>query len=468
MEEFMDDDFLLESDTARVLYHQYGAKMPILDFHNHLDAEAIWENRHFNNIAQVWLSQDHYKWRAMRAYGISEELITGKKSGTYEQFVAWAETVQNAFGNPLYHWTHLELQRYFGIQEILSPKTAEKIWKECNEKLSGEGFSVRNILEMQKVEVLCTTDDPVDDLQAHKNLKESGFHIQVLPTFRPEKAIGIEKERFPEYIRCLEEKTGKKIKSAEDVVEALKIRLDYFVQCGCCVTDHSLENSFYRDVSVDQVDEIFKKRMEGNRLTEEECAKYHGYLLVKLGKAYARKKLVMQIHIGAIRNNAGRFYEALGADCGVDSLNDFHYASELSHLLDAMDQADELPKTILYYLNPKDAPMLAAMAGNFQGNEDGIKGKIQLGTAWWFCDHKSGMEQQMEVLASTGLLSTFIGMLTDSRSFLSFPRHEYFRRILCNKIGGAVERKEYPKDMDDLGKMVQNICYYNAKNYFGL
>lgn len=468
MKTFLDNDFLLQTETAKELYHNHGAKVGIIDFHNHLNPTAILNDECYDNIADVWLGGDHYKWRAMRACGFSEELITGSKKGTWEQFQAWAETVQNAFGNPLYHWTHLELQRYFGIDKPLSPATAEEIWNECNEKLHTKEFSVRNLLKMQGVEVLCTTDDPADDLEAHKALKESGFEIQVLPTFRPEKAIGIEKDGFAEYMNLLGETAGMKLDTAEQVVLALKKRLEHFVSCGCRVTDHSLENRFYLKASVEEVNEIYRRRLAGETLTEDECAKYHGYLLTELGKEYARKNLVMQIHIGAIRNNSSRMAKRLGVDVGLDSLNDFNYAPELSAMLDAMDQTDELPKTVLYYLNPKDADMLAAMAGNFQANEFGTKGKVQLGTAWWFCDHKSGMEQQIQALSNVGLLSTFIGMLTDSRSFLSFPRHEYFRRILCNHIGHVVENGEYPRDMEYLGKMVENICYYNCKNYFNL
>ena len=468
MKEFMNDDFLLKTQTAKKLYHQYAKKMPIIDFHNHLNPEEILEDKGYANLAEVWLLGDHYKWRAMRAYGISEELITGKKRGTFEQFLAWAETVQNAFGNPLYHWTHLELKRYFGIDKPLSPDTAKEIWDACNEKLQKKEYSIRNLLKMQGVEVLCTTDDPADDLKAHEKLKESGFEIQVLPTFRPEKAIGIEKEGFLKYISRLEAVLGRKLDTADKVLEGLLERLSYFVAKGCRVTDHSLENSFYVPASLEEVNTVYEKRRRGETLSERECAMYHGYFLKELGKAYAKEGLVMQLHIGALRNNSARMFRRLGPDTGLDSLNDFNYAPELSALLSAMDEKDELPKTILYYLNPKDVEMLAAMAGDFQANESGIKGKVQLGTAWWFCDHKSGMEQQMEALASVGLLSTFVGMLTDSRSFLSFPRHEYFRRILCNKIGMAVDAGEYPEDMKYLGKMVENICYGNAKAYFNL
>ncbi len=464
----MDKDFLLQTDTAKILYHEYAEKLPIIDFHNHLDTSAILSDIRYDNIAEVWLGGDHYKWRGMRANGVSEELITGNKSGSFEQFAVWADTVQNSFGNPLYHWTHLELQRYFGVDTPLSPESAKNIWDVCNRKLKTPEFSVRSLLKMQNVEALCTTDDPADDLENHKILRESGYEIRVLPTFRPEKAIGIEKEGFQDYISKLEAKSGMTLDSAEAVAECLKKRLQYFVEQGCRVTDHSLESSFYVPATTKEVNEIFIKRMNGAGLSGKECAMYRGYLLTGLGKEYARKGLVMQLHIGALRNNSSRMFRKLGPDHGYDSLADFNYAPELSAMLDVMDETDELPKTVLYYLNPKDAEMLAGMCGNFQNNEKGIRGKMQLGTAWWFCDHKHGIENQLQTLESFGLLSTFIGMLTDSRSFLSFPRHEYFRRILCNHIGKAVENGEYPADINYLGKMTEDICYYNAKAYFSL
>jgi glucuronate isomerase len=467
MKSIIQDDFLLQTDTARVLYHNYACNLPIIDFHNHLNPKDIYEDKCYDNLAEVWLGGDHYKWRAMRANGISESLITGDGK-PYDKFCAWADTVQNCFGNPLYHWTHLELKRYFNVNKTLSLATAEEIWNECNEKLRSKEYSIRNLLRMQNVEVLCTTDDPLDDLDYHKRLKMEGFEILVLPTFRPDKALGIEKEDFSKYIIQLGNKTGKDLSTVRDILEALKQRLIYFIEAGCRVTDHSLENTFYLPASEATVNDILKKGLAGTPLTLEECAMYRGYLLAALGREYARYKLVMQLHIGALRNNSTRLFKKLGPDTGLDSLNDFQYAPSLSSLLDAMDTTDELPKTVLYYLNPKDVDMLAAMAGNFQSNEAGIKGKIQLGSAWWFSDHKTGMERQMEALSDVGLLSSFIGMLTDSRSFLSFPRHEYFRRILCNKIGTLVENGEYPKDMEYLEIMTQNISYSNAKNYFNL
>lgn len=467
MKDFMDEDFLLETDTARELFHGCAEGLGIIDFHNHLDPSQMLQDFCYDNIGEAWLGGDHYKWRAMRADGFSEELVTGRKRGTREQFDAWAKTVQDCFGNPLYHWTHLELQRYFGIKKPLSPETAQEIWETCNEKLKTPKYCVSGLLKMQKVEILCTTDDPADDLKNHRALKEKGYPIQVLPTFRPEKAVNIESPDFPKYMERLSEVWKGKIKSVETLAECLRERLGFFVENGCRTTDHSLEGRFFLPSSKEEVEDIFQKRMAGGTLTGEESAKYRGYLLSQLGREYARNGLVMQLHIGAMRNNSSRMFEKLGPDHGFDSPADFGYARELSALLDSMDRTGELPRTVLYYLNPKDADMLAGIAGNFQANEEGIRGKVQLGTAWWFCDHKKGMERQMEALQSCGLLSTFIGMLTDSRSFLSFPRHEYFRRILCNLIGMAVEAGEYPRDMEYLKKMVYDICYGNAKEYFG-
>lgn len=467
MKPFMAEDFLLSTETAKTLFHEHGKKMPIIDFHNHLNTKEIYENKCYDNIADVWLGGDHYKWRAMRTYGFSEEVITGK-CDPYERFLAWAETIQNSFGNPLYHWTHLELQRYFGITTPLSKETAKEIWDACNRKLQTEEYSIRNLLRMQGIEVLCTTDDPVDSLEYHKKLKEEGFEIKVLPTFRPDKAIAIEKPGFAEYIETLGNVVGKKIENVSDVLNALKERLQHFIQVGCRVSDHSIENKFYVKTTAQEVDNIFKIGLTGGQLTEDECAKYHGYLLSELGREYAKQKLVMQIHIGAIRNNSSRLFEKLGADVGVDGVTDMNFAPQLSRLLDSMDRTNELPKVILYNLNEKDFQMLAVMMGNFQSNEEGIRGKIQLGSAWWFLDNKLGMERHFETLASAGLVSTFVGMLTDSRSFLSFPRHEYFRRIICNMVGKYVENGEYPNDMKYLGTMIENICYYNAKDYFRL
>jgi glucuronate isomerase len=464
MMNFMDEDFLLQNPTAKELFAAVKDE-PIIDFHNHLNPQEIYEDKCFDNMTEVWLGGDHYKWRAMRANGISEKLITGD-GAPFDKFVVWADTVQNLIGNPLYHWTHLELQRYFGITTPLNPETAEDIWNACNEKLHTPEFSVRNLLRMQNVSVLCTTDDPADDLQWHRKLREDGFEIKVLPSFRPEKAIGIEKEGFADYIFRLSMVTGRRIYDVKTLIEILGERLQYFIENGCRVSDHSLENTFFVPATYEEVNEIFMDRINGKKVSEEDAGKYHGYMYTALAKEYAKHDIVMQLHIGAIRNNSERFFKKLGPDTGFDALNDFNYAPQLSALLSAMDLNDELPKTILYCLNPKDTEMLAAMAGTFCSNEKGIKGKVQLGAAWWFCDHKNGMERQIEAVSDAGLISTSVGMLTDSRSFLSFPRHELYRRILCNKLGSWVEAGEYPKDDTYLRNMVRNICGINAIEYF--
>ena len=465
MKQFMDKDFLLETETAKRLFHDVAAKQPIIDFHNHLEAEEILNDKKYNNLTEVWLGGDHYKWRAMRVNGVSEKLITGD-GNPYDKFLAWADTIQNAYGNPLYHWTHLELQRYFGIYKPLSLKTADEIWEICNEKLNSQEYTARNLLKMQNVEVLCTTNDPIEDLHAHDQIKQSDLTIKVLPTFRPEKIMGIDKSGFCDYVQKLEEVSGVSLNSIDDVMVALEKRLDSFIEKGCKVSDHSLEHHFYESVTKEQVDQIFKDALNGKELEEKQIAMYEGYLLSELGKMYSDKNIVMQIHIGAIRNNSIRMQKLIGDNTGFDSVHDFAMAKDLSGVLNRMDLENKVPKTILYNLNPKDAEVLTTMACNFAGNEDGIKGKVQLGIAWWFNDHKMGMQQQMETVAHSGLLSTFLGMLTDSRSFLSFPRHEYFRRILCNMIGNWVENGECPDDMEYLTQMIKGICGDNAKRFF--
>ncbi len=468
MKQFMDEDFLLKTDTAKKLYHGAAESMPIIDFHNHLNAREIYEDKCFDNISDLWLSGDHYKWRAMRLHGISEAIITGDVD-PYERFLAYADTIQNAIGNPLYHWTHLELRRYFGINKTLSKDTARKIYDKCNKKLKTKDYSVRNLLRMQNVKVLCTTDDPIDSLEWHLKIRDdASCDIQVLPSFRPEKAIGIEKQGFASYIKTLSDVSDVIIKNVSDVIKALITRLDFFVsEAGCKVSDHSLENTFYIPASEYEVNEIFKKAMRGALITEEDAGKYHGYLLSNLGKEYYKRDMVMQLHIGATRNNATRIYKMLGPDAGVDGMNDFNYAPELSALLDSMDKDNRLPKTILYCLNPNDLEMLAVTAGCFASNDDDVRGRVQLGSGWWFVDHKSGIKHQLRALSDVGLLGTFIGMLTDSRSFLSFPRHEYFRRILCDFVGDIVENGEYPCDMDYLSDMIRDISANNAIDYFG-
>ena len=464
MKNFMDSDFLLQTDTAKMLYHDAAETMPIFDYHNHLNQKAILEDSQMDNLTQVWLGGDHYKWRAMRAMGVPEELITGNGSD-YDKFLAWARTIENSIGNPLYHWTHLELQRYFGITAPLSEATAKQIWDSANEQMRSKEFSVRNLILRQNVKYMCTTDDPADDLEAHKALKNENFGCTVLPTFRPEKAMAIEKPGYADYIAKLSEVSGVDIKNVDDLMKALEKRMDYFISVGCVVTDHSLEGCFYQPATVEDVDRVMKKRLEGEELTAAECGMYKGYVMIALGKMYARKNIVMQLHIGALRNNSSRQLAAIGVDSGFDSMDDIKYASYLSTMLNEMDKENLLPKTVLYSLNPNDNEMLASMAGNFQGG--GIRGKMQFGTAWWFNDHKPGMEAQLTVLSSIGLLSPFIGMLTDSRSFLSFPRHEYFRRTLCNLVGTDVENGEIPySEMERVNQMIEDICYNNAKNFF--
>ncbi len=466
MKPFLSEDFLLETETAKELFYEKAKSLPVIDFHNHLNPKEIYEDRRYDNLTQAWLGGDHYKWRAMRAWGVSEEQITGGAKD-YDKFVAWADTVANAIGNPLYHWTHLELLRYFGIRKPLTAQSAGEIWQEANETLHSPGYSARGLLRMQNVKVLCTTDDPADSLEYHRKLRQEGFEIAVLPTFRPEVALGIEKEGFLAYMEKLGGAVGRELLTAADLLDALEKRLDYFVEAGCVASDHSLEGSIFRPSDEEEVTAILRKRRDGKRLTKDECDVYHGFLLSELGKKYAKRGLVMQLHIGAMRNNATRMFRRLGPDAGVDGMGDFPFASQLAALLDDMDRTGELPKTVLYYLNPKDAEMLSVLAGCFQDGGQGIRGKLQLGSAWWFCDHKTGMERQLTTLASTGMLPAFIGMLTDSRSFLSFPRHEYFRRILCNVFGGWVERGEYPADLDALKRMVEQICCGNARRYFG-
>ncbi len=482
MKTFMDENFLLQNETAIRLYHETAKDLPILDFHNHLNPKEIVDDVCYQNLAEVWLGGDHYKWRAMRAHGISEELITGRLSvkenagkenpdpgyDPYKAFLAWADTVEHAIGNPLYHWTHLELQRYFDIHIPLSLKTAEKIWNLANEKLRTPAYSARNLLRMQKAEVLCTTDDPADDLHYHEIIAKEIKDFRVLPSFRPDKAIAIDKPDYADYLQRLAEAAGEaSVTGVAALLQILEKRLAFFLAHGCRVSDHSIEHDFFTGIDLAAAEKIFAKRIGGETLTKEEIAGFQGFLLTELGKCYADAGIVMQLHIGAQRNNAGRFLQKVGVDAGFDSLADFAFAPQIAGLLDAMDLEGKLPRVILYCLNPKDQDMLAAMAGNYQSNEEGIRGKVQSGSAWWFCDHKTGMERQLTSLSDVGLLSTFVGMLTDSRSFLSFPRHEYFRRILCNKVGTWVENGEYPDEPEFLAGLIRDICYQNAKTYFG-
>ncbi len=468
MKQFLDEDFLLSTPTAQRLYHEYAASQPIYDYHCHLNPRVVAENKPFANLAEIWLAGDHYKWRGMRSAGIDERFITGDASD-YEKFQAWAKTVPMCLGNPLYHWTHLELRRPFGITNtVLNPETAEGIWTQCNDLLATPEFSPRGIMQQMNVKMVGTTDDPLDTLEYHKAIAaDASFDIEVAPSWRPDKAFKIELEGFAAYIDKLGRAADIEIERFSDLLTALDRRLDHFAAHGCRAADHGIEVLRFAAIPDEaELDKILHRRMHGGTLSELEVAQYTTAVQVWLGRQYAKRGWVMQLHIGAQRNNNTRMFRLLGADAGFDSIADKSFAFELSSLLDAMDVTNELPKTILYCLNPRDNEVLGTMIGNFQGG--GIAGKIQFGSGWWFNDQKDGMQRQMEQLSQLGLLSQFVGMLTDSRSFLSYTRHEYFRRILCEMIGRWAENGEVPNDMGLLGSMVQNICYHNARNYFRL
>lgn len=467
MVDFMNDDFLLKNEVSRKLYHEYAKDMPIFDYHCHLSPKEIAENKNYDNLTQLWLYGDHYKWRAMRSNGVDEKYITGDASD-YEKFLAFVETIEYCFGNPLYHWSHLELKRYFGIDEVINRKNAEVIWKKANELLHKPEFSTKNLIKNSNVKAVCTTDDPVDSLEYHLEIaKDKEFGVKVLPTFRPDKAMQVEnREEYYKWLNTLGEVTYMDITSFSKLVEALKKRVEYFVNMGCLVTDLSLEEPFFNVVSHDKIEEIFQKILACRELTKEETEAYKTMLFIELGREYKKYDLGMQIHMGAQRNNNSRMFEKLGRDIGMDSIADFSYAKSLSGLLNELEKTGELPKTVLYCLNPKDNEVLGTMIGNFQSGE--MPGKMQFGSGWWFLDQKNGMINQMTTLANLGLLRRFVGMLTDSRSFISYTRHEYFRRIMCNLIGTWVEEGEIPYDEELLKAMVQEICYLNAKNYFKL
>jgi glucuronate isomerase len=462
----MDENFLLSNDMAVELYHNYAKNMPIIDYHCHLNPKEIFENKKFKNITEAWLYGDHYKWRAMRSNGIEEKYITGDASD-YEKFMAWAKTMPMAIGNPLYHWTHLELQRFFCIHEPLSEKTASDIWEKTNALISGDGFGARDLIKKSNVKAICTTDDPTDSLEYHIKLKEDNeFDVNVLPTFRPDNGVEINKDGFKSWVEKLGQVTGKEINSYDEFLEALKSRVIFFHEVGCRVADHGLSSLTYSEASKEELSEIFTKALKGEIVSEDEENKHRTSTIQFLGKLYSELGWAMQIHMGALRNNNIKRFKKLGPDTGFDSVNDEQIAYPISRLLDSLEVEDSLPKVILYNLNPKDNYVLGTMLGNFQGSE--IPGKIQFGSAWWFLDNKKGMIEQMTTLANLGLLGRFIGMLTDSRSFLSYPRHEYFRRILCNLIGEWVENGEIPDDIELLGGIVQGISYNNAKEYFGI
>ncbi len=460
---FLDENFLLENKTAQQLYHEYAKDQPIIDYHCHLPPADIAADRRFENLTAIWLDGDHYKWRAMRTNGIDERYITGD-AGPFEKFAKWSETVPFTMRNPLFHWTHLELQRYFGERELLSSANARAIYDRCTEKLRGPDFSVRRLLEKMNVEVVCTTDDPTDSLEHHRAIRADGWAIRVLPAFRPDKAIFILRDHFPAYVGQLGEAAGLDIRNWWDLLEALQRRIDYFHEMGGRLADHGLERLYATDYNEQEIDRIFRRRLAGHELYEGEALPYRSALLHELGKMYHAKGWTQQFHLGALRNNSSRMMARLGPDTGFDSIGDFDQALPLARFLDRLDREDRLARTILYNLNPRDNEVVATMIGNF--NDGSIPGKMQFGSGWWFLDQKDGMEKQLTALSNMGLLSRFVGMLTDSRSFLSYPRHEYFRRLLCNLFGRDVENGELPHDIKWLGRLVQDICYRNAKEYF--
>ncbi|MFT4203904.1 MAG: glucuronate isomerase [Chitinophagaceae bacterium] len=465
MKQFLDDNFLLQSKTAETLYHDYAKALPIIDYHNHLIPEQVANNKKFENITQVWLYGDHYKWRAMRTNGVNEKYITGDASD-YEKFEKWAATVPYTLRNPLYHWTHLELKRYFGIKEILSEKTAKPIYEEASNKLQTSEYAVCGLLNKMNVEIICTTDDPIDNLEYHQQFKQQenkGF--KMLPAFRPDKAMNCDDITvLNNYIDKLATVIGKEIHTLAEYLEALKSRHDYFSENGCKVSDHGLENIDAEDFTEMQVTEIFQKIRTGERIDRKENKTFKSAMLYWFALWNHEKGWVQQYHLGALRNNNTRMLALLGPDTGWDSIGDYSQAQTLSKFLNKLDTQDKLTKTILYNLNPADNEIFATMIGNF--NDGSVAGKVQFGSAWWFLDQKDGMTKQINALSNMGLLSRLVGMLTDSRSFLSFPRHEYFRRLVCNLFGEDIENGELPNDIPWIGKIVQDICYYNAKNYF--
>lgn len=465
MKQFMDKDFLLETETAKMLFHKYAEKTPILDYHCHINPREIAEDRKFDNITQVWLGGDHYKWRQMRSNGVDEKYITGDAPDR-EKFQKWAETLEKAIGNPLYHWSHLELQRYFGYMGALNGETAEEVWNLCNAKLQEDSMTVRNLIKQSNVKLICTTDDPVDSLEWHEKIAaDDTFDVQVLPAWRPDKAMNIEKPEYLDYLKTLSEVSGVEIQSFKALCEALKVRLEYFNERGCKVSDHALEYVMYVPASDEELEEIFARRMAGEAMMKEDQLKFKTAFMIFVGRQYHRLGWAMQLHYGCKRDNNELMYHKLGPDTGYDCIDNYAPSAQMADFMNALIKTDELPKTILYSLNPNDNASIGTILGCFQ--DASVAGKIQQGSAWWFNDHKQGMTEQMVSLANLGLLGNFIGMLTDSRSFLSYTRHEYFRRILCNLIGNWVENGEYPADEKVLGKMVENISYNNAVNYFG-
>ena len=468
MRNFMDEDFLLYSDTAKYLYHNFAKHNPIIDYHCHLEPKKIADDYKFSSITEIWLGGDHYKWRAMRTNGVDEEYITGKSTSDWEKFEKWAETIPYTMRNPLYHWSHLELKTAFGIDKLLSPKTAREIFDECNAKLATPDYTARKFMERYNVETVCTTDDPVDTLEYHKIVAESGFKVKVLPTWRPDKAMAVESAaNFRSYVEKLSSVSSVSISTFNDLVDALKNRHDFFASMGCRLSDHGIEEFYAEDYTDAEINAIFNKVYSGKELTNEEILKFKSAMLVVFAEMDNEKGWTQQFHYGAIRNNNTRMFEKLGPDTGFDSIGVFNTSKAMAKFLDRLNTADKLTKTILYNLNPADNEVIGTMIGNFQ--QGPVAGKIQFGSGWWFLDQKDGMQKQMNCLSVLGLLSRFVGMLTDSRSFLSYPRHEYFRRILCNLIGEDVEKGELPaSEIEFLGQMVNDISYNNAKRYLNL
>lgn len=461
----MDEDFLLETKSAETLYHKYASDMPVIDYHCHLNPEDIANDRKFKNISEIWLAGDHYKWRAMRANGVHEKYCTGDASDE-EKFMKWAETVPWTLRNPLYHWTHMELRRYFGIQELLGPENAKEIYDKTAAMLQEDEFSVRNLLRKMNVEVVCTTDDPTDSLEHHKKIRDDGFEISVLPTWRPDKAMAVgDIEAYNSYLDRLAEVADHPINHFMDLLEALMKRHDFFASMGCRLSDHGLESFYYEAYEHEEIEDIFGRIRNKKEVSGLEKTKFMTAMLVELAVMDHDKGWTQQFHVGAIRNNNSRMFDQLGPDTGFDSIGDLPVAKAMSKFFARLDQLGQLAKTVVYNLNPSDNEVMATMAYNF--NDGTVPGKMQFGSGWWFLDQKKGMEEQMNTLSQLGLLSRFVGMLTDSRSFLSFPRHEYFRRILCNLLGRDMENGELPGDMEMVGNMVRDICYRNAKHYFG-
>lgn len=465
MAKFMDKNFLLYNDTSKRLFYDGAVDIPIFDWHCHLSPKEIYENNRPADIAELWLGGDHYKWRAMRSFGIEEKYITGDASG-YEKFKAWSRVLPACIGNPLYHWTHLELQRYFGIYESLSESTCDDIWKKANEKIAEGGFEPRELIEKSNVTCLCTTDDPADSLEYHRLLAEDkSFKCKVLPAFRPDKALNVEQPTFVPWIKSLEKISGESIGSYKKMTEILKRRIDFFAENGCLASDHSFAYVPYNRASDEELENIFRKALNGVQLTIDEQDKYRTELFRFLAREYANHGWVCEIHIGAMRNNNTKMFRSIGPDTGFDSIGDGDIAHKLSRMLDSLDSEDCLPKTILFALNPTENYVLGSMLGNFQNSD--AASKIQLGSAWWFNDNIDGMREQLRTFANLGVLGKFVGMVTDSRSFLSYPRHEYFRRILCGLLGDWVEQGLYPNDTS-LVDIVRDISYNNAVRYFGL